>query len=223
MLFTVDLRKLAEINLHLMIADRWDLLPKELLLYLENEIGSKPREDPVSVVFALIKLGVPPEKAIALLDWRKFEELCVRGFQMAGMQAVPRIRFFLRGKRYEIDVLGICGNLIVIADCKMWSRGRYPKVYKIIEAADAQLNRVKAFVHAIQLNEVSILEKVEGSSTVVPLLITWLDVGQRISKKGVAIVPIYMLPRFLGEIPHLLDELAHVTISYGIKLREKST
>ncbi len=217
----VNLRKLAEANLHLMVADRWDLLPKELLLYLENEIGSDPREDLVSVVYALMKLGVPPEKAVALLDWRKFEELCTKAFQMAGMQTIPRIRFSFEGRRYEVDVLGVCDNLIVIADCKMWSKGKHPKIYKVMEAADAQLDRAKALMYAIQLNDVSILESVEGSSTIVPVLITWLDIGHRMSKKGVAIVPIYMLPRFLGEIPSLLDKLAHITTSCGIRLREK--
>ncbi len=210
---------MAERSIHMMVSGNWASVPKDLLSYLEEEVGGDPAENPVATAFSLIRIGVSPEKAVALLDWKKFEDLCVQGLQISGMDTISRVRFSLRGRRFEVDVLGLNEGLVLVVDCKMWSKGSHPKASKLKEAAHKQLERVRALDEALRKGGVKRLEVIEGKSVMVPTLVTWLDFGIRLSDEGVPIVPLLSLPSFLDQVYELIDDLAHLKIDYRVKIR----
>jgi len=214
----VKLKEEALRNIHLMMSGRWDMIPRDLLVYLEEGLGGDPRDDPVGVTFLLIKLGVSPEKAIALLNWRSFEELCERGLQIAGFSTKRGVRFSLLGRRYEIDVVGSDYEVTLALDCKMWSKGGSPKVYKILEAAEHQYERAIALKQAIERKLLEDIRPEPGHGFIVPCIVTWLDFGAELSKSGVPIVPISKLPSFLNDIRFILDEIAALETEFRVKI-----
>lgn len=218
----MSLREAALRSIHLMMSGSWERVPSELLAYLRKELDKDPREDLVGVSFLLIKLGVNPEKAVALLKWRGFEQLCERGLEIAGFHTKRNVRFRVEGRKHEIDVLAWDPDIILTLDCKMWSKGGSPKAYKIIEAADNHYERSEALKQAIELGKIEGLKTEEGKSFIVPCVITWLDFGVVLSRKGVPIVPLSKLPSFLNDIRSLLGEVAVLETKRRIR-REASS
>ncbi len=213
----MDLKKLAEKSLYALVSGDWELVPEDLLSYLKDEVGGDPINDPVATALALIRVGLSPEKAAALLDWRKFEDLCLRGFQLSGMKALKGIRFSFDSRRYEIDILGTLNKLILSADCKMWSKGTSPKVYKLREAAMKQLERTKLLVRVLKTTKIEGIEVRRGESLVIPVIVTWLDFNERFSD-GVPIIPLYALPNFLDNIWNIVNEISSLRVDYRIKI-----
>ncbi len=220
----MELREEALRSIHLMVSGRWDVIPANLLSYLEEELGGDPSSDPVGVAFLLIKIGVSPEKAIALLNWRDFEGLCERGLQISGFSTKRGLRFTLDGRRYEIDVVASDHEVTLALDCKMWSKGNSPKVYKIFEAAEHQYLRTIALKHAIERRSLADVRPEPGHGVMVPCIVTWLDFGVKLSKSGVPIVPISKFPSFVNDIRSLLDEVAALETDFRVKIgREASS
>jgi len=220
----VGLREEALRNIHLMVSGRWDMVPSNLLSYFEEELGGDPSGDPVGVAFLLIKLGVSPEKAIALLNWRDFEGLCERGLQISGFSTKRGLRFTLQGKRHEIDVVASDYEVTLVLDCKMWSKGSSPKVYKIFEAAEHQYSRAIALKQAIERRLLEDVRPEPGHGVMVPCVVTWLDFGAKLSKSGVPIVPISKFPSFVNDIRSILDEIAALETEFRVKIgREASS
>ncbi len=219
------LREEALRSIHLMVSGRWDRIPESLLLYFEEELGGDDLgRDLVGVAFLLIKLGVSPEKAIALLDWKDFEGLCERGLQVSGFSTKRGLRFTLQGKRYEIDVVASDGEVTLALDCKMWSKGSSPKVYKILEAAEHQYIRTIALKQAIERRLLEDVHPKPGHGVLVPCVVTWLDFGSKLSKSGVPVVPISKFPSFVNDIRSILAEIASLETDFRVKIgREASS
>ncbi len=217
----VNLKKLAEKSLYAMVSGDWELVPEDLLSYLKDEVGGDPISDPVATALALIRIGLSPEKAAALLDWRSFEDLCMRGFQLSGMEVLKGVRFSFNRRRYEIDLLGTLNELILSADCKMWSKGTSPKLYKLRKAAIKQLERTKLLAKALKTTKIEGIEVRKGESLVIPVVITWLDFNGRFSD-GVPIIPLYALPNFLDSIWNVIDEIASLKVDYRIEIMKRS-
>jgi Holliday junction resolvase len=212
------LKELAERQLHLMILGDWKGVDPELLEYLEGELGAEPERDPIGVAFCLLKIGVSPERATSLLSWKDFENFCMRGLQIHGMEAIRGLRF-KNDRRYEIDVLGIGEKLILLIDCKMWSmRGRSGRIESI---ARDHLRKAKAFDEAMRSESINDLIKESGKSQIIPVIVSWLDTGVVRSKEGVAIVSLRNFPSFLNSIDELEDFLK-IDVDYRIKIRRET-
>lgn len=211
------LAELAEKQLHLMVAGNWEAVDPELIDYLEENLGVSPEEDRVGVAFCLLKLGVSPERATSLLDWRDFEAFCMRGLQIHGMDALGRLRFKRGSRRYEIDVLGLGGGLSLLIDCKMWSMRR--RASKMEHAAEEHLIRAMAFDEAMRSGSIVELEKEEGRSYIIPVIVSWLEIGLTKSKRGVAVLSLRNFPRFLDSLDELKDEFLGIETDYKIRIR----
>lgn len=211
------MREIALRSIHLMVSGNWEQVPSELLAYLKDELGRDPKEDLVGASFLLIKLGVSPEKAVALLHWKGFEKLCERGLEINSFHTKRNIRFKVEGRKHEIDVLAWDSDIIMALDCKMWSKGRSPRAYKVMEAADKQYKRSEALKQALEIGKIEGLKIEEGKSVIVPCVVTWLDFGVALSKKGVPIVPLSKLPSFLNDIRSMIDEVAVLEVNRRIR------
>ncbi len=214
----MDLKRIAEKSLHEMVSENWKSIPEDLLSYLRREGGGNPADNPVAVAIALIKIGISPERAAALLDWKRFEDFCLKGFQMSGVDAIKGVKFSFNQRRYEIDILGALGELILSVDCKMWSKGSSSKIYKLKKAAVKQLERTKSLSGAFKIEDIKGIEIEEGESLIIPAIVTWLDFSDRILH-GIPIIPLYMLPSFLDEIWKLLDDISYLKTNYRIKIK----
>ncbi|MDW8036303.1 MAG: hypothetical protein RMI85_07590 [Candidatus Korarchaeum sp.] len=213
------LAEIAEKQLHLIIAGYWEAVDPDLIEYLEEELGDNPREDPVGVAFCLLKLGIPPERATSLLNWKDFEAFCTRGLQIHGMDALERLRFKQGSKRYEIDVLGVGGDVNLLIDCKMWSAKR--RSSKVEYAAKGHLVKAMAFNEAMRSGTISSLEKEEGRSCIVPVIVSWLETGLMRSKEGSAVVSLRNFPRFLESLVELEEEFLRIEADYKIRIKRE--
>ncbi|MEM1984092.1 MAG: hypothetical protein QXW76_02400 [Candidatus Korarchaeum sp.] len=213
-------RLMVERQLHLMIAGDWESVDPELIEYLEEELGGDPRRDPVGVAFCLLKLGIPPERATSLLNWREFEIFCVRGLQLHGMDTLRGVRFKQGGKGYEVDILGVGDELSLLIDCKMWSmRGRSGRIRS---AAKEHLVRTMAFNEAMEFGAVEGLVKEEGRSYLIPVVVSWLEVDITKSREGVALVSLRNFPRFLDSLDEIGDEFLRIEADYRIRVKREA-
>ncbi len=217
----MDLKRVAEESLHNIVSGNWKSIPKDLLSYLRREVGVNLADNPVGVAIALIKVGISPEKAAALLNWKKFEDLCLEGFQLSGIDAVKGVRFSVNRRKYEIDLLGASDELVLSVDCKMWSKGSSPKIYKLKEAAIKQLDRTNALASALKIGDLKGIEIEEGESLMIPAIVTWLDFSERILH-NIPIIPLYMLPSFLNEIWDFIDDISYLKLNYRVKIKRES-
>lgn len=209
------LMSIAERQLHLIIAGNWEAVDPELVEYLEDELENDPREDLVGVAFCLLKMGISPEKAVSLLSWKEFESFCMKGLQIQGMEAFGGVRFKQGGRRYEIDVLGIGEDKILLIDCKMWSmRGRSNKMRL---AAEEHLRRAIAFDEAMRSEKIRGFSKEEGRSNIIPIVVSWLEVTLTRSREGLAVVSLRDFPRFLDSLDELEDDFFRIETNYRIR------
>lgn len=211
-----ELAETARRQLHLIVAGDWSSIDRRLIEYFEDELGTDPSKDPVGVAFCLLKLGIPPEKATTLLSWKEFEGFCMRGLQLCGMEALGRIMFKHHGRRYEIDVLGLRNDLSLILECKMWSMRT--RSSKIVAEAKKHLTRVLAFNEAMKSGSIELLSRKSGKSFLIPVIVSWLDVGSTRFEGKVAIVSLSVFPRFLEALDELKEDF--IEADYRITLRE---
>jgi hypothetical protein len=212
------LKDLAESQLHLMILGDWKRVDPKLLEYLEDELGTEPERDPIGVAFCLLKIGVSPEKATSLLSWKDFEAFCMRGLQIHGMEAIRGLRF-KNDRKYEIDVLGVSDEFILLIDCKMWSvRGRPGKIESV---ARGHLRKAEAFDEAMRSGSIDCLIKEHGESQIIPVIVSWLDTGVVRSREGVAIVSLRNFPSFLNSLDEL-EEFVRIDVDYRVKIRRET-
>jgi Holliday junction resolvase len=74
-----------------------------------------------------IKNGKELEEVLEKFGWKDFEKVISEIFERNDFSVLTNFRFKTR-KRYEIDLIGIRGNLILCADCKSWSSRKSKKV-----------------------------------------------------------------------------------------------
>lgn len=210
-----ELSELAKKQLHLIVAGDWSSVNGRLLGYLEEELGAHPSEDPVGAAFCLLKLGIPAEKAVSLLNWREFEAFCLRGLQLNGMEAISGVRFGHGSKRYEIDVLGLGDDVSLLLECKMWSMKT--RFSKILSEVKKHMDRTLAFCETIKSNCIDNICREHGRSFLVPIIVSWLNMGPVKFEGKVALVSLSDFPKFLN----ILDEIKEdfIKLDYRITLK----
>ncbi len=195
-------RERAEAAIVALLVEDLDLLDpdtKEYLIESGALVGSEIR--PVRAAVSLVLAGVPPEKAVALVDWRGFESLVEEYLEDFGYRVVARrVRFAHMGRRWEVDLVG-AGPLAALAvECKLWTNRRAIRS-RIAAEARAHLKRVRAFV------ESGLASKLGLKVRVIPLVVGWFpETGELVD--GVPYVPLFKLNSFLMELDPLDDDLA---------------
>jgi len=154
----------------------------------------------VQLAIEAVKRGSDIEEASRWLSWRDFEKLCVEALMSHGFKVKAPLRFKAEGRRFEIDVVGVRGSLVLCIDCKHWSLRR-GLASKVRDAAAKHLDRC--------LNLASVLSealglKVGAKPIIVPILVTLSDMGFK-STCSVLVVAIYKLNSLLLELEDNLD------------------
>ncbi len=199
-----DLRRLAIKELHKLIIGDYESLAFPLKELIRDVLGIPP--DPLALVELLISLGVPEEKAAAILNWREFEDLCSRILEGRGYQCLRGVRKEVQGEGMEIDVLAFMDQRVILVECKMWSR----RTLRFL------VNRSRREVHRkleLLVKLLSSARKGEGRTQVVPVIVSWLSVKD-VSEGQVAVVPLYNFPYFLDSLDEIVDNIAHVGLDF---------
>ena len=162
-----------------------------------------------------------------ILDFNAFEHLIQEILLESGYFSIKNFRFSDRSNfksktkqgKYEIDVIGIYNNYILIIDAKQWRRK--DSFGAINKAADLQLRRVKALKHNPEAFS-KLIESLMGVNPrikkrvpfiLIPLMVTIEDNHIRMNDNQVPLVSISTFNSFLQELALNLDHFKTIRIN----------
>jgi len=159
--------------------------------------------DPVGLALQCLKLGMDERILSKHLDWRDFEVFVSKLLEYYDYIVYRNFRFRFKGKRYEVDVLGISHTYSLVVDCKHWRKLPLNTLYNVTAR---HKERVEALARGYRGGwfEVKGLRK---GSKLVPVLITLTSPKIPVIN-GVLIVPIFMLKGFLDDIYRVVEEFS---------------
>lgn len=142
-----------------------------------------------------LKSGKTLEEFVGKIDWKDFEKFVKEIFSVNGFSSFSNFRF-KTSRRFEIDVIATKNNLIFLADCKEWDRGRYKKS-GLTRAAEEQITRSNEFEKFLKKNPIAKKRfKVDSNAKIIPIIVTWYD--EDISQfANCFVVPVWKLNSFL--------------------------
>ena len=161
-----------------------------------------------------------------LLDYNGFETLIKEILSKNNFLPITNFRFSDKSKlrledsqeRYEIDIIGIYFNYILIIDAKQWKRR---DTFNLLnKAANKQYHRVLALkknpvVFARLITEILGEEpnlKKHLPFILIPIMVTLEDNGNKLNDNQVPLVSIYELNAFLYELPNNLHYFKTIKI-----------
>ncbi|MHA2393281.1 MAG: hypothetical protein ACXAEX_15175 [Promethearchaeota archaeon] len=170
-----------------------------------------------------------------ILDFNGFEKLIKELLAKNNYHTVVNFRFSeisknesqTSQKRYEIDVIGIYLNYVLLIDAKQWKRkDSYGALNK---AANLQYNRTKALKRNLDVFSHLVLQFLGDSSnlkkylpfTLVPIMVTLEDNSSKLNENQVPLVSIYEFNAFLQELPNNLQYFKSVQIAKVITKEKK--
>jgi len=149
-----------------------------------------------------------------LLDFKGFEALIEEILKRNNFKTIRNFRFSDKSnfksktsqKRYEIDVIGIYRNFVLLIDAKQWKRK--DSFSSINKAADLQCRRAIALkknpeifsrlIHSILDNTLNLRKNLPF--ILIPLMVTIEDNSIKINTNQIPLVSIYELNAFLQEL-----------------------
>jgi hypothetical protein len=158
-------------------------------------------------------------KLCSILDFNGFEELIYRILLKNKYFAVKNFRFTDSSelakktgqKRYEVDVIALYQNFMLIIDAKQWNKK--DSFAAMNHAANLQYQRVKA----LKKNPIifsNLIHRLMGPKprlkkylplNLIPLMVTLEENSILLNNKAIPLVSIYKFSGFLREFPNLLD------------------
>jgi hypothetical protein len=166
-----------------------------------------------------------------ILDFSGFELLINEILSKNGYHTITNFRFSDTSnpkssnsqKRFEIDVIGISSNYILIIDAKQWKRkDSYGPISK---AANLQLERIKALKRnpesfsrllTLLLGEYSNM-KMHLPFILIPIMVTLEDNSSKLNENQIPLVSIYEFNAFLQELLYNLNYFKSIEIGKIIK------
>jgi len=146
----------------------------------------------------LVTKGKDLEEIIEDFDWKEFEGIVAEIFEKNNFKIKKNFRFKIKN-RYEIDIIGISPNFVLVVDCKQWGKGR-SKISGLRIAAEKQEKRMDELKKFLRNNPIAKdmmkidLKKQEFH----PIIVTWVQ--ENLTKENkTLIVPVWKLNSFLVE------------------------
>lgn len=195
-------------NIHSTIKALRDLIISALD-YLEKQgyirvVGGEIKVlNPVGLAIQCLKLGMDEKILSKHLDWRDFEVFVSKLLEYYDYIVYRNFRFKFKGKRYEVDVLGVSHIYSLVVDCKHWQRLPLSTLYNVTAR---HRERVEALARGYRGGWFEIKGLKRGSK-LVPVLITLTSLKTPVIN-GVLIVPISMLKGFLNDIYRVAEEFS---------------
>ena len=171
--------------------------------------------------------GIHIKQLSEILDFNAFEQLVQEILLECGYFSIKNFRFSDRSNfksktkqgRYEIDVIGIHNNHILIIDAKQWRRK--DSFSAINKAADLQYRRVQALKHNPEVFS-KLIEELMGVNPrikkrvpfiLIPMMVTIEENHIRMNDNQVPLVSISTFNSFLQELPLNLQYFKSIKIN----------
>ncbi len=143
------------------------------------------------------------------LTWQEFERLLTNALEQCDFKVVKNYHFTAGAhkKRWEIDVIGIRGQLLVAFDAKHWTRTtQAPSALE--KAATNQKARVAALATYSKLGDLIFqFGLTQTRLTLMPALVTLFDTPFELAQCGVPAVCIRNLSYFLQHLEAILPKI----------------
>jgi len=140
--------------------------------------------------------------------WRDFEDFVSEVLARFGYVTLRNLAFKADRKRFQVDVVGALRPVVLVVDCKKWSRAR---TYHLKQAALAQAARAQALCKCPPARLRNIVRG-WSEAAVIPVVVSLLPGSVRVFE-GVPLVPIALFPSFLSELDTHREELLHYTLT----------
>ena len=162
-----------------------------------------------------------------LLDFKGFEALIEEILKRNNFNTIRNFRFSDKSnfksktsqKKYEIDVIGICRNFVLLIDAKQWKRK--DSFGSINKAADLQYRRTIALkknpeifsrlIHKLLDKTLNLRKNLP--LLLIPLMVTVEDNSIKINTNQIPLVSIYELNAFLQELHNNLNYFKIIKIN----------
>ncbi len=183
---------------------------KNINLKINQEISINEIEK-LSIAFEALASGVNIEELVKFLNWKDFEKFSSKILNIYGYDVIKNFRIKENKKRTEIDILAIKENLILLFDCKRWSK---PLIGKNLEIASK-----KQYFRAKILEK--LLEKIynKGSIKIIilPIILSLYETKIH-SNEYCTILYVRALKDFLEKINVEFYNLPYITIFLNSKI-----
>jgi hypothetical protein len=130
------------------------------------------------------------QDASRFLEWRDFERFAESCLEEMSFKTERDVRMKMDGRRWQIDVIGLKGELLICVDCKHWAPPMSPSRFKNPEAHQAEATRLYAERLAKEKN---------SEVTALPLILTIFETHQKLPEKAV-IADVQRLPSMLRDL-----------------------
>ncbi|MFX0082764.1 MAG: NERD domain-containing protein [Candidatus Hodarchaeota archaeon] len=162
-----------------------------------------------------------------ILDYNGFESLIKEILSKNNFRTITNFRFSeisklssnISQKKFEIDVIGIYLNYILIIDAKQWKRkDSYGSLNK---AANLQYNRIRALQHNDEAFS-KLIKTILGKDPqvkrhlpfiLIPVMVTLEDNSIKLNENQIPLVSIYEFNVFLQEFPNYLHYFKSVQVN----------
>jgi Holliday junction resolvase-like predicted endonuclease len=196
----------------------WNALRKladdRLIQLDEGSVRISPSQRLDLAILAL-KRSVDVERVCQVLGWQEFEDLVALILDANGFSTQKHFRFKNQDRRFEIDVLGMKKPLVLLIECKRWTRSwQRAATIKIVEK---QIKRTEALVNSFQEVRGRLVLDGWSEAWFLPLILTLSETPLKIYKK-VPVIPIFYFHTFVNEEVNLgLDKVTFYKVTEGLR------
>jgi hypothetical protein len=156
----------------------------------------------IQLALEIARVGQLREAARAL-TWQEFENFAERCLEEASFRTEKNVQVKGDGRRWQIDVIGLRGELALAIDCKHWNTPGNPSRFKTV--ADHQ--------RAATSHLLSVLGEKIGRNNefqALPMILTLSEPPSRFAE-GAVLLSVEKLPSFLSEVTPYDESLPFLT------------
>jgi len=143
------------------------------------------------------------------LTWQEFEKFVEECLGEAGFQTEKNVRVQGGGRAWQIDVVGIRGDVMITMDCKHWNTPGYLSKFRL--AAKHQRN---ATLHLLAKPVEKMLQG-DRERQALPVILTLSEPRDQLSE-GVVLVSVEKLPSFLSGVTPYDENLPLISSSLAV-------
>ena len=162
----------------------------------------------ISLALDIARAGRLSDSA-RVLTWQEFEKFAEECLREAGFQTEKNVRVRGDGRAWQIDVVGVRGDLVVTVDCKHWNTPSYFSRFRL--AAEHQRT---ATLHLLAS---PVAKMVQGNKErqALPVILTLSEPRGQLSE-GVVLVSVEKLPSFLSGVTPYDENLPLISSSLAV-------
>ncbi len=175
------------------------------LIELKGKVLQASSDQRIKMAVQALKYGADFERVCSLLEWREFESIATRAFEVNSYNVIRNLRF--KGdnaRRWEIDLLACKQPTILSVDCKQWKHN-WTKA-PIAAMTEQHMDRTRAFTDILPRISTRIRLDRWKYATVIPVILSLLQ-GPFKFHREIPIVPVLQLQSFLNELPAHIGSL----------------